>query len=222
MSKAFDKVLNDISKKNPTLIGDEHSGEITWIPIDSPQMTYMLGGGVPCGRMIRFRGPASAGKSVTCDYLAAACQKECPRIFSNPDKDKVIYVDFERSFEDRFAHGVGLSTDRTKFVHLLPDSVEEACDAVCEMIKTGEVAAIVFDSDGLAPTNKQMVDESGKASFGGSAKAISELLTKWIILCANHHTTLLWISQERVNMKPMARLPISCVTLDTMVDVYEN
>ena len=44
-------------------------------------------------------------------------------------------------------------------------------------------------------------------TFGGAAKSHSEFLKKFNILCADRNTTILWISQERVNMKPMTHLP---------------
>ena len=44
-------------------------------------------------------------------------------------------------------------------------------------------------------------------TFGGAAKALSEFLRKFNILCADRLTTMLIISQERANMKPMSHLP---------------
>lgn len=44
-------------------------------------------------------------------------------------------------------------------------------------------------------------------SFGSRAKALTEFCNKYNILCANYGTTVLWISQERANLNPMARLP---------------
>lgn len=201
----FDKLKKSIIAKNPHVIGGKDYGKIVWCPIPSPSMTAMLGKGIPVGRMIRFRGQPSAGKSVICDYLAGCLQKECPKLFDNPLKTKILYIDFERTFEEKFATGVGVDMDN--FVPITPNDIEEACDTVCDLIKTGEVAAIVFDSDGQCPSRTAMTDESGKANFGANAKAISQLLDKWIILCANYKTTLFWISQERVNMKFGAHLP---------------
>lgn len=208
-SSAFKKLINKIKDQTPTLVGGEDAGKIKWAKVPSPQVTYMFGGGIPTGRIIRFRGPSSSGKSAFCNYIAGCLQRECPALYSNPDKKMVIYIDFERTFETRFASTVGVDTNEDSFVLMRPDSIEELADQLMPLIKTGEVAAIIFDSDAAAPTKAMWVDESGKANFGAQAKAISEFLRKYNIVCADTGTTLLWISQERVNMKFGAHLP-SC------------
>lgn len=207
MSSAFDKLIKKVKDKAPTMIGDGTKPSIMWAEVDSPQVTYMLGGGIPIGRMLRFRGPSSAGKSAFCNYLAGALQREVPKLTGNKDKNKVIYVDFERTFEKRFAESVGVLVDEEHFVHLKPETIEDAAEVLDELVRTDEVAAIIWDSDAAAPNRTQMNDDFGKATFGGAAKSHSEFLKKFNILCADRNTALLWISQERVNMKPMSHLP---------------
>jgi len=208
MSKQLDKLIDSITKKNPKLFGDVvTSATVKKVKIDSPQLSYLFGGGIPVGRILRVRGPESSGKSIYSSYLAAQLQKKLPEFLGLPDKDKIVYVDFERTFEARFASQVGVNTDPKKFIHLLPDDIETASDIVADLIRTDELCAIIFDSDAAAPTRQMFVDPSGKANFGAGAKAIAEFLRKINILCANYQTTLLWISQERVNMQPMSHLP---------------
>ena len=209
MSKAFDKLIESVKKQSALKIGDGTQPSILWADVESPYVAFILGGGIPIGRMLRFRGPASAGKSALCNYLAAALQRECPRLTGNPDKNKIILVDFERTFESRFAKTIGVQTDGEHFIHLRPECIEEAAEILDPLVRTGEVAGIIWDSDGASPTRTQMNDEFGHATFGGSARATSEFLKKFNILCSDNQTTLLWVSQERVNMKPMARLPVA-------------
>jgi len=208
MSKKLDSIITGIAKKQPKIFGDiVTSASIRKVKVDSPQLSYLFGGGIPIGRMIRFRGPESSGKSIISCYCAAQLQKKLPDFLGQPDKNVVVYVDFERTFEGRFASQVGIDTDPKKFIHLLPDDVESACDTLVELIKTDEIACIILDSDAAAGSRAQMADVAGKASFGGSAKALSEFLRKINILNANYNTTMFWISQERVNMQPMSHLP---------------
>jgi recombination protein RecA len=208
MSTKLSKVVDQIIKKQPKIFGDiENSAKIKKCKIDSPQLSFLFGGGLPIGRIIRFRGPESSGKSIISNYCAAQLQKRVPEILDNPNKNKVIYVDFERSFDSKFASQVGIDTSTDKFIHLLPDDIETANDVVCELIKTDEIAAIVFDSDAAAPPRLMAIDPAGKANFGAAAKALGEFLKRVNILLANYNTTLFWISQERVNMTPMSHLP---------------
>jgi len=207
MSK-LSKIVDQISKKQPKLFGDiENSAAVRKVKIDSPQLSYLFGGGLPIGRTIRFRGPESSGKSIISCYCAAQLQKKLPDFLGQPDKNVVVYIDFERTFESRFASQVRIDTNKDKFIHLLPDDIETATDTLAELIRTDEIAAVIFDSDAAAPTRAMFTDPSGKANFGAGAKAIAEFLRKINILNANYNTTMFWISQERVNMQPMSHLP---------------
>jgi RecA/RadA recombinase len=201
MSSKLSKIIDQLAKKQPKIFGDiENSATIKKCKIDSPQLSFLFGGGVPIGRIIRFRGPESSGKSIISSYCAGQLQKRVPEIFGNPDKDKIVYIDFERTFDSKFASQVGVNTSPSKFIHLLPDDIESANDTVCELIKSDEIAAIIFDSDAAAPPRQMATDPSGKANFGAGAKALGEFLKKVNILLANYSTTMFWISQERVNM----------------------
>ena len=217
------KLIDKMAKKQPKLFGDViNSATVKKVKIDSPQLSFLFSGGIPIGRMIRLRGPEQSGKSIICSYMAAQLQQKVPDFLGLPNKDKVIYVDFERTFEARFASQVGIDTDPKKFIHLLADDIETASDTLAELIKTDEVCAIIWDSDAASPTRASFVDPSGKATFGGQARAISDMLRKINVLCANYLTTLFWVSQERVNMTPMAKLPACCVTPDTLIDIIES
>lgn len=207
MSKAFNNILKKVKDKSPNMIGDGTKRSILWADVPSPQIAYMLGGNIPIGRIIRFRGPYSAGKTSVCNYIGGCLQREVPKLTGNPDQNKLVYVDFERSYESRFAASVGVLTDDEHFVHLKPETVEDAAEVLDELVRTNEVAAIIWDSDGAAPTRSSMNDEFGKASFGGAARVTSDFLKKFNILCSDRNTTILWISQERANMNPLSHLP---------------
>ena len=200
------KLLNQFQKKFPKITRKD-SGIIRTIKLDSPQLSYLFGGGIPIGRIHRLRGPASGGKSTMSIYMAAQIQKKLPELLNRPTKKTVIYVDFERTFSKNFAEQLGLNCEEDHLIHLLPDDIETAADILMDLIKTDDIAAIIFDSDAAAPSRTMMSDPSGKANFGGGAKSMSEFIRKINILCANYDTTFFLISQERVNMQPMSHLP---------------
>lgn len=216
----FDKLINKIKDSTPNMISGAENGTIKWAHVPSPQVSYMFGGGIPTGRIIRFRGPSSSGKSAFCNYIAGCLQKECPKLYDNPNKNKVVYIDFERTFEMRFAETVGVDVSPDKFFLMRAQSIEDCADALLPLVNTGEIAAIIFDSDASAPTKAMWVDESGKANFGAGAKAIAEFLRKFNIACADTGTTLLWISQERAAMGFGQHLP--SVTGGTALPFYSS
>jgi recombination protein RecA len=214
MSKELDKLIDKALKKFPKIAQEaKYAGQLKKIPLDSPQMSYMFGGGLAIGRMHRFRGPESSGKSTICNYLAGQLQRKLPGyVFPNDysineNKKVVIYIDFERSFDIKHATENGMLCDSDHLIHLTPDTIEDASDVIEPLIKTDEIVAVIMDSDAAIATRASLTDPAGKANFGAKAKAASEFLCKYNILCANYDTTIFWISQERVNMTPMSHLP---------------
>lgn len=200
MTPELKKVLGAALKKSPNIVRDLKTYEtIKRIPLDSPQMTYMFSGGLPIGRIHNFFGMESGGKSTVATYLCSQLQKRMPET-----QRTILYLDFERSFDKAFAENIGLDCSDELFIYATPDSIEDAVDLSCDLIKTGSLAGIVLDSDAASPTKTQMVDQFGRATFGGSAKGLSEGLRKMNILCSNYGVTLFTISQERANMQPLS------------------
>lgn len=166
-------------KDKAAFYGTRADADIRWLVTPSPTFNYMMGGGIPVGRMIRFRGPASAGKTVIATWCAGLCQKEIPKMFRNPLKKVVLYLDIECSFARDWANQQGLSTNDMviknadgevvainadgDFIQLRGTSIEAITDEAMQYIETGNVAAVVFDSDGQAASKKSLLDESGKA-----------------------------------------------------------
>jgi RecA/RadA recombinase len=215
MTSELKKILEKTIKKFPKITRDvKTANAVRKLKTDSPQLNYLFSGGVPVGRIINFHGMESQGKSTISIYIASQFQKH-----SEPKHQTVVYLDFERSFDPQFAQGVGLDVSEDKFIYLTPDTLEDAIDVCCSLIVTEEIACIILDSDASAPTRVQMVDEFGRATFGSGAKVLAEALRKMNILCSNHDTTFITISQERANMNAMAHLNATCVVLDTMIEV---
>jgi recombination protein RecA len=237
MSKELDKIVTSTLKKSSKIFQDaSKAGTLQKIPTDSPQINFLFSGGITIGRMHRFRGPESSGKSTACNYLAGQLQRKLPTsgfYGVSPEQRYVVYVDWERSFDMNYAAENGLICDEDHLIYMTPESIEDFSDAIIPMIKTGELAAIIFDSDAAACTRAMWVDESGKATFGGQARALGECLRKLVATISNYKTTLFWISQERVNMTPMSHLPnctggeapkfyASTVNRATKTDVIKN
>lgn len=102
-------------------------------------------------------------------------------------------------------HIIGLNDKNEKV-----DIYVEKCDDSFSILDLEVDGTHTYFSGGILSHN----------TFGGAAKAISEFLRKFNILCADRNTTLLWISQERVNMQPMSHLPSS--TGGTAVPFYAS
>jgi recombination protein RecA len=200
MTSNISTLLAKATKKTPTLLrSSAEAGTLKRLKMDSPQLNWLFSGGFPIGRIANFFGAESSGKSSIATYIAGQFQKHMPA-----PQTKIVYLDFERSFDATFATRLGLdcrdAVDGGNFIYTTPDTLEDAIDFCCTLIPSNEIAMIILDSDAAAPTRVQLVDEFSKATFGATAKCLAEGLRKLNILCANYNTTFVTISQTRANM----------------------
>jgi len=157
VSRALTTALTRIQKSYKDTIRDvDTSGIIHRFFLDSPQLNFLFGGGFPEGRVIQLHGPESSGKSTLATYIGGQIQKRA-------EKNVVIYVDFERSFEKDYAANLGLDLDPEKLIFLRPENGEEGFTVVEELIRSDEIGLVIWDSDTTTPTRSQLGDEYGKA-----------------------------------------------------------
>ena len=199
--KDFKKALSSLSKKydEKTLIKNVRDANlIKSVTFESPLLNYVLGGKYVTGRIMQLFGPESSGKSTVSTYIGGQLQK------LKPEQPIVLYVDFERTFDPNFAQRLGLNLDEDHFVLVQPDTMEDGFEIIEELVKTGKVCFVIFDSEAAAPTRKQADSEYGQADFGIAALQMTKGLKKLNIQLAKYDTSLVVISQERENMQQMS------------------
>lgn len=183
LSKTYKDAIKDVNE----------AGLIKRVFLSSPQLNYLFGGGFPLGRIVNLHGPESGGKSTLATYISGDLQKQ------RPTQKCIVYVDFERTFEKTFAEKLGLDTDPGMFIFLRPENGEEAFTILEELLRTGEIGNIIFDSDATMPSRNQLLDEYGKPDFGAGARLMSAALRKFNPLLDKYQTSMIVISQERDN-----------------------
>ena len=199
------------------------------ISFDSPQLTYMFSG-FSYDRIHQAFGPESSGKSSIYSYIAGQLQKKMPEEIERlakdaedaGDKEKatkirtdfaekqvVIYLDYERTFDPEYAEKLGLNCDEDHLILVQPDSLEDGFNMIDPMVKSGSICCVIFDSDAAAPTNLDNESVVGSTGFNGAkaANALKEVYKHFNILASNYLTPLLVVSQERANMNVMSHLP---------------
>lgn len=197
MSRALTTALTKLKKTYPSAVREIADASIERYFLGSPQLNYLFGGGYPTDRIVQLHGPESSGKSTLSTYIGGEIQKR-------EEHNIVVYVDFERTFDATYAENLGLDTtlyqDGGKFIFLRPENGEEAFTILEELVRSGEIGLVIWDSDTTTPSRAQQADEYGKASFGGSAKVFSEGLRKFNPILDKYGTSLIMISQERDNV----------------------
>ena len=203
----LDNVLKDISKKygeNVVKEGVESLEVDGVLPLGSPRADFALYGGIPEGRVTEFSGSEGSGKTTTAFLVAAQYQRiEKERHPDNPRA--IVLLDNEGTADPVWAKTLGYDMDKTAEVKtyiIRPEgqSAEEIFDMALDMLKTGEVGLLIFDSiSTLVPM--QIYEESmEKQQMGGIAKSLTRFVNTAIGLLRKYKATLIGINQVRENI----------------------
>lgn len=179
LGKAYKDAIQDVKKV----------GTIKRVFLESPQLNFIFGGGYGMGRIYEFSGPESGGKSTLATYIAGEIQKKYERPI-------VVYVDFEYSFDEKFANKLGLSTESDNFILLRPLTGEQGFTMLKELITELPVGLIIWDSLAATPSHSQ-VEEHDKANFGATAKVFANGLKFINPVLARNDCSMIVINQER-------------------------
>ncbi len=168
---------NELKKLYPTsgmasniLLSSEDS---LWIPCSSPSINYLLGGGVPYGKILEIFGQESGGKTLLATDFA-----KCTQLMGGV----VLWVDAEAAYDLFWNEQLGI--DNEKVVLYQETAVEPISDWIADMslywrskLTNNEPILIVIDSvaalDCLDNINSKQID--AKAEMGNRAKAIYKM-----------------------------------------------
>lgn len=207
MESNLTSVLKTINKKygnSVVRVGAEALTVDGVLSLGSPMADYPLYGGIPEGRIVEFSGAEGSGKTSTSFLVAASFQRE--ELKRNPDNPRtIIFLDNEGTLDPTWARNFGydLSEDAAvKTIVIRPEgqNAEEIFDIALDLLKTGEVGLLIFDSIAtLVPA--QIADESmEKYQMGGIAKSLTRFANTALGLLRKYKATLIGINQVRENM----------------------
>lgn len=199
--------LKAIAKKygeNVVKVGVQDLAVDGILSLGSPSADFCIYGGVPEGRIIELCGAEGSGKTTNAFLIAASYQRE--ELKRNPENPRaIILLDNEGTADPVWAKLLGYNMDEdapVKTIILRPEaqSAEEIFDMALDMLKTGEVGLLIFDSIAtLVPM--QIADESmEKQQMGGIAKALTRFANTAIGLLRKYKATLVAINQVRENI----------------------
>lgn len=204
---SLNEVLKSISKKYGSTVVKIGVDDLTIdgvISLGSPSADFCLYGGIPEGRITEFSGAEGSGKTTTAFICAGMYQKK--ELERNPENPRaIVFLDNEGTADPVWAKVLGYDmSDSAKVptICLRPEaqSAEEIFDMALDMLKTGEVGLLIFDSIAtLVP--QQIADESmEKQQMGGTAKSLTRFANTAIGLLRKHKATLIAINQVRENI----------------------
>lgn len=193
------KALNKLTKNYKASFADiDAAGTIKFFKLRSPALNFGFGGkGYAEGRITEISGLEGAGKTTLATIIASEIQKR-------KTKNKVLFIDFEYAYDLNHAQELGLDIsdavadpEKGKFIFLRPTQGEDAFTIAEELVATGDIGIVIWDSVATTPVAAQVENEYGKADFGSIAKLFSTGLRKLNPWLVRTETPMILINQLR-------------------------
>lgn len=204
---ALEDVLKKIKKDygdSVVKVGVDDLGADGILSLGSPSFDYCVYGGIPEGRVVELSGAEGSGKTTSAFMIAASYQRK--EIERNPNNPRaIILLDNEGTADPDWAMKLGYDMSekapvRTVIIRPEAQSAEQIFNMAIDMLKTGEVGLLIFDSIAtLVP--QQIIDESQeKKQMGGISGSLTRFANTVIGLLRKYKATLIAINQVRENL----------------------
>lgn len=162
------------------------------------------GGGYVYGLMNYISGWESSGKSTLCLYAIREAQKKIAKAGSNK---KCAYIDHEYSFDKKYAESLGVNVD--DLILSQPDTAEHGYQILLDLMATGEIEVIVFDSIAAALTKREIEGELDDSNMGVKAKLNSATFPKLCRVAKENNVPLIMVNQLREKLGVMFGSPVT-------------
>lgn len=170
-------------------------------PISSGSLAldFAIGvGGLPTDRMIEVAGGEGAGKT-TLGLLSMA-----QFLDAQPDRAALI-LDTEHKLTLSWVEQL-IGPERMHRVLLAwPDHMEQATDIYMDMVSSGQICFVLFDSIGGSPTMAVTQKSAEKGEIGGNAQAVSRFSRLAATYSQKYNCLLFGVNQVRTDMEGFRR-----------------
>jgi recombination protein RecA len=164
-------------------------------------------GGLPMGRLVESYGPPSSGKTTVALQTAAALQK---KIIAEDSDDRILYIDFEHALDVSYCKSLGLDLNHSSVVVTQPPSLEKGAKLVRELVDTGKVRLVIWDSVAEAQPEAVLEAETGQSQIAIRAKIMSQFLQQTLNTFFENDCTVIFINhiQEKIASSGYSRAVI--------------
>ncbi|QZE10508.1 RecA-like DNA recombinase [Mycobacterium phage ScoobyDoobyDoo] len=199
------KLLDAVNKK----YGEGTMMRASEVPVYPPihsgsyALDYAIGiGGLPQDRTIEIGGGEGAGKTT----LALQAMVQFLNDPTNADRSALI-MDMEHKLTMKWVRDLigDELMDSGRVLYVRPDHIEQATNIYTDLVSTGEVCFVLYDSIGGSASMAVVEKDAEKAQVGGDAKAIGKLLNLANIHCSKYRCLGVFINQERDDMEGYRR-----------------
>lgn len=164
-------------------------------------------GGWARGRIHELVGPPDSAKTLVAIYSMVQQQQAFP--------DKVVaFIDMEKTWSYDWAWKHGLLTDPDHWLHLRPETSEEASDMLRECVRSGFSSMATVDSIGGMESAKAFykdddIREADKEMVGKNSQVITRMVKHTASLASQTGTTVLLINQLRAVISSLSLSDVS-------------
>jgi len=190
----LDKLIQSVNKEYGDgsvmkISGRKGINKIPRWDISSLGISYVMGGGLPKGRILEVYGKESSGKTSLACYLLGQIQQA--------GKD-VLYIDAENALDIDYAETMGLNINDA--IISQPSSGEDALNIAQKFTESGLVGGIVIDSVSALTPKAELEGAMDDQQIGLQARMLGKACRKLAAVLNKQQVTLIFINQTRVNI----------------------
>jgi recombination protein RecA len=149
-------------------------------------------GGLPRGRVIELFGKESSGKSTVATTSAGVLQRD---IINGDCKGHILYLDFEHTFEEKYARALGVDTDHSSFILAQPNWLEQGEDLAHKLMRPGLARMVIWDSVAvMMPKDNLEADFDQRTGAMNRGRLMKEMLDRLTPLAHEQDTTLVFVN----------------------------
>ena len=187
LQSTLDKIEKNYGKGSIMKLGDRATEKVDVISSGSISLDAALGvGGFPKGRIIEIYGPESSGKTTLAIHAIAECQKE---------GGMAAFIDAEHAFDSFYAKKLGVDIDNLLVSQ--PDNGEQALEIADNLIRSGAIDILVFDSVAALTPKAEIDGEMGDSKVGLQARLMSQAMRKLTSTISKTNCCCIFINQLR-------------------------
>lgn len=194
----MEEILSDI-KKTEGFEDIDFNGHVQTIPTGIDLLDYVMGGGVPVGKLCTITGSPGGGKTTLAAQYIVGFQHYNP-------ESMAFYIDIEQGLSIDRLVALGCDPDRTILisnsmtVEVVGKLISSILASKVRNKKTEVPYIIIWDSESATPTTKALEATDASSVLGEKSRAIGILLPKLVQNVGKCNTTLIIIAQLRNNI----------------------
>ena len=160
-----------------------------FVPSGSIAFDYLLGGGLPLGKVLLMTSAPALGKSLCSMFMAAGVL--------NNTEGVVLYLDAERGVSQSLVDAIIPDEVKDRFILRTPVTYESVEEIVEDYMNTGKLSGVFIDS--VTSLFPKCVIEEGKHPIGAKAGAESLFCLKLKVYAPMHNFIVVYVNQQRVS-----------------------